>query len=827
MIDISVEENMGKLVKEIKERLTHENIVNEEIDTDYLKFGSFEEKLVENNILITKLEQGLKSVMITLVSMDIAVRAVNEAIFAAGGPPVLKFDPETLSLDIDGKRSGNSHGKLDFLYFKTCLLSLPFNLLKEITVKNIIEEFDYNENEFIFKEFYRLIACGGKLYIECKDIPFYINFFNQYNKIRSKSIDAIDEITEYEKIIKKSADEQYNFFSPENMLDYFLKNNKLNSTYSSELLRAYLEYCGFVSVFSKTTIGEYTAGKIKINAVKLGLKELASMPKRVLLKMNSDKFEDLFSFSVFIRNLHNAFNKWDLLLVIDKNRDFFKNNVYLKYLSNIIPEESVDYIINTEDADSLPEIDYPLKHIDSGKPDVFSDNDDIKAANKFLENHGVKENEPFLILDGEYIKTEEQRPILNLAAKDFPYFNLNDFKILSFNFKGGNDSGLSLKIIAEIINMSSFYAGGGFMFKLADGLCVPSYDLMSDKVNYARSNEGEAVCYDVSIIIPVFNNIDYTKNCLTSIFKNHPLVNFEIIVVNNASTDGTEDYLKGLSCLNNFTVINNNVNSGYAKACNQGAKASRGKYLHFLNNDMIVFKGAIDELVNTAFKAGNRFGAVGSLLLYSDGKIQHAGVVFVSIDGIVSPYHQYKGMGIFGCEELYAKNTIMYKKYNAVTAASILLKKELFFSIDSFDEIYKNGFEDVDLCLKIKEARKDIIFNPRSMLVHFEEKTEGRRKYDIENGYHLLDKWQFRYSDDDYIFAENCDFKIFKNYLHSNVKYYTIRDLKKLESDAMLCLNSGDYKRAAELCDDILAYNRLDIRAYRRKMDLEKLIKKP
>ncbi len=529
MIDISIEENMGKSVKEIKERLTHENIVNEEINTDYLRFGSFEEKLVENNILITKLEQCPKSVMLTLTSMDIAVSAVNEAMLAAGGPPVLKFDPETLSLDINGKRSGGPHGRLDFLYFKTCLLSLPFNLLKKITVKNIIEEFDYNENESIFKEFYRLIACGGRLYIECKDIPFYVNFYNRSDKIRSKSIDTAGEIAEYKKIIKKSADEQYNFFSSENILDYFLKNNKLNSTYSSELLRAYLEYCGFINVFLKAAIGEYTAGKIKINALKLGLKELASMPKRVLLKMNSDKFEDLFSFSVFIRHLHNAFNKWDLLFVIDKNRDFFKNNIYLKYLSNVMPEESVDYIVDIEDADSLPKIDYRLKHIDSGKPDVFFDNDNITAIYEFLENHGIKTNEPFLILDGEYIMAEEQGPILNIAAKDFPYFNLNDFKILSFNFKGGNDSGLSLKIIAEIINMSSFYAGGGFMFKLADGLCVPSYDLMSDKVNYARSNDGENVSYDVSIIIPVFNNIEYTKNCLTSIFKNHPLVNFEII----------------------------------------------------------------------------------------------------------------------------------------------------------------------------------------------------------------------------------------------------------------------------------------------------------
>ena len=819
MIDISIEENIGKAVEKISERLAYDSIVNEEISADYLNFNAFEKKLTLNRILITKFEPIAKSVIITLTSLDVAAHAIKEALDAINNPSVFKFDPEKISLDIDGSRADNSKEKLNFLYIKTCLLSLPFNLLKEITVKNIIELYDYNENEFIFKEFFRILACGGKLFIECEDLPFYFDFYNEYKKFRPESINSIGKIIEYERNIKESADNLYNFFSSENIFDYFLKNKKSNCVYSHELLKSYLEYCGFISVFPKVSVGEYIAGKIKMEALKSGLKEFASLPKRVLLKISSNEFEDLLSFSVFIRNLHNAFNNWDLLLVTDNNIDFFENNIYLKYLSNVIPEESVDYVIVPESGNNLPEVDYPLKRIDSGKPDIFFDDNDVASAYEFLRGYGININEHFIILDGDYIKAEEE-DVLNLIKEDFPYLNLNDLKILNYSFKNGENGGLSLKMLASIINLSSFYAGGGFMFELADGLYVPSYNKESNKVNYKRRDEYGN--YDVSIIIPVFNNLEYTKNCLTAIFKNHPLVNFEIIVINNASTDGTQDYLKIFSHLDNFIVIDNSINLGYAKACNQGAKVSRGEYLYFLNNDTVIFKGAIDELVNTIKKAGGECGAAGSLLLYPDGKIQHAGVVFTGHGGVALPYHTYRGMDIFGCKNLYAKNTLIYKSYNAITAASILLKKELFFSVNLFDEIYKNGFEDVDLCLKLREIKKYITFNPKSMVIHFEEKTEGRRKFKNENQFYLMNKWKFKYIYDDYIFAEECNLKLYINPINLSINYYSISELRKSENNVDLYFDSGNYQQALELCDNVLIYDRLNIKAYRNKLEIER-----
>lgn len=823
MIDISSNEKIKEAVEDISRRVLRDNIAREEITVDYINYGFFEKSLLESNILIIRLELRQKSLVLGLISAEVAAETVSQAMAKWDDPGLFKFNAEKLSLDVSGKKDKQS----DFFNLKTCLLSLPSNCLKEITVINLIEWLDYNENELIFKELFRILACGGKLAIECEDITFYFNFYQYHQKRSSMPANLVKDIVKLEKDIKKRSDDCCNFFSSDNILDYLLKNKQSNTIYSPELLKAYLEYCGFMNVFPKARVGEYVAGKIKVDAVKPGLKDIASLNKRVLLKIGSNKFKDLLSFNVFIRNLHNAFNKWDLLLVVDEKQDFFRNNIHLKYLSNVMPEESVDFVINMDNANSLPKIDYPLKHIDSGKPDIFFDNGDVSAAYEFLRDYGINVNEPFIILDYEYVKKEEQDLILNLSKKDFPYFNLYGFKVLNYDFKGGENSGLSLKMLASIINLSSFYAGSGFMFELADGLYVPAYDVVSGRTNYVRRNrDTECAAYDVSVIIPVFNNLEYTKNCLNSIFQHHPLSDFEIIVINNGSTDSTMAYLKTFNFLSNFIVINNDKNMGYAKACNQGAGASKGKYLHFLNNDTIVFKGAIDELVGTALKEGDKCGAVGSLLLYPDGTIQHAGVVFTDTGDAYSPYHPYKNMDIFESKDLLAKNMMVYTDYSAVTAASILLTKEIFFSLNLFDEIYENGFEDVDLCLKIIEAKKKIIFNPRSILVHFEAKTEGRSKHDTKNAIKLVNKWKFRYLYDNHIVAEHCNVKVFVDDNTLIVKYFYISFLMASESIIDSLLDDGDYRQAYNLCSELLVYDRLNIKLYRKKLKIEKLIKK-
>jgi hypothetical protein len=131
--------------------------------------------------------------------------------------------------------------------------------------------------------------------------------------------------------------------------------------------------------------------------------------------------------------------------------------------------------------------------------------------------------------------------------------------------------------------------------------------------------------FDVSIVIPVFNKVELTRQCLISLAEVTDNVHYEVIVVDNASTDGTESLLATLG--GDVQIIQNKENLGFAKGNNQGAQAARGRYLVFLNNDTIPKKGWLKSLVDEVTVHPD-VAVVGSKLLYPDDTIQHAGVVF-------------------------------------------------------------------------------------------------------------------------------------------------------------------------------------------------------
>jgi Flp pilus assembly protein TadD len=124
---------------------------------------------------------------------------------------------------------------------------------------------------------------------------------------------------------------------------------------------------------------------------------------------------------------------------------------------------------------------------------------------------------------------------------------------------------------------------------------------------------------------------------------------------------------------------------------------------------------------------------VGSKLLYQNRTVQHAGVVIDHTTQI--PYHIYKGF-----EDTHpAVNT--RRELNAVTGACLLIRRSAFAEVGGFDEGYTNGFEDVDLCFKVREKQGRILYQPRSVLFHLESQTPGRRDHEKENGQRLLARW--------------------------------------------------------------------------------------
>ncbi|MCD6262480.1 MAG: glycosyltransferase, partial [Deltaproteobacteria bacterium] len=240
-----------------------------------------------------------------------------------------------------------------------------------------------------------------------------------------------------------------------------------------------------------------------------------------------------------------------------------------------------------------------------------------------------------------------------------------------------------------------------------------------------------------SIIIPVFNQVEYTKKCLEALIENTPDGLYEVIIVDNGSTDGTKEFLKCLE--GDVKIITNQENLGFAKACNQGARKASGKYLVFLNNDTIPQRGWLDELVRVA-GADKDIAVVGSKLLFPDGTIQNAGLAIA--DSKLLSRHIYRG---------YPSDFPPANKprdFQVVTGACMLVKKDIFFDVGGFDEAFVNGCEDIDLCFKVRESGKRVFYNPRSVLTLFEGKTEGKQNKMDDNAKILFERWGDRVKPD-------------------------------------------------------------------------------
>ncbi|MFZ5643477.1 MAG: glycosyltransferase [Bacillota bacterium] len=236
----------------------------------------------------------------------------------------------------------------------------------------------------------------------------------------------------------------------------------------------------------------------------------------------------------------------------------------------------------------------------------------------------------------------------------------------------------------------------------------------------------------VSIIIPVYNKVEYTRQCVESLCRTLNLSGgkIEIIIVDDNSTDGTKAYLKTLpGC---FRVVTNSKNVGCGKAMNRGASIARGQYFVFLNNDTVALPGWLDELMKV-IKTEKNVGLVGSKLLFPDGTIQHAGVIITNSLEVFHIYYRKPGD---------SPEVDEFSDYQAVTGACILIKKDLFLEVGCYDDDYANSHLDIDLCLKVKQKGYRIVYCPRAVLYHYESVSDGRKKHDNKDERIFINKWR-------------------------------------------------------------------------------------
>lgn len=226
----------------------------------------------------------------------------------------------------------------------------------------------------------------------------------------------------------------------------------------------------------------------------------------------------------------------------------------------------------------------------------------------------------------------------------------------------------------------------------------------------------------VSIIIPNKDHIEDLDKCISAIEEKGTYKNLEYIIVeNNSEKKETFTYYDSLQKKNpKVKVVTWDGPFNYSAINNYGVSFAKGEFYLFLNNDTeIINEDCIEELLGYCLRPD--VGAVGARLFYEDGTIQHAGVV-VGMQGVAgheSAGEPHESPGYFG-------RAIIAHDCSAVTAACVMVKKEVFEIVGGFDPKLAVAFNDIDFCLKVRKAGYLIVYNPYAELYHYESKSRGQ-----------------------------------------------------------------------------------------------------
>ncbi len=237
-------------------------------------------------------------------------------------------------------------------------------------------------------------------------------------------------------------------------------------------------------------------------------------------------------------------------------------------------------------------------------------------------------------------------------------------------------------------------------------------------------------CVKVSFIIPLYNRLDLTRPCLASLQATLPReLDHEILLLDDGSTDGTREWIATLGAP--FRVLLNERNLGYAGTNNRGALAATGDLLALLNSDLLLTRGWLEPML-AILRRKPRAGIVGNVQFRAaTGELDHIGFDF-TITG--KPYHD--------TAEYWLWAPWRDRETPAVTAACLLVPRDLFLELRGFDEGFRNGGEDVDLCFRARALGRTCHVALHSRILHHVSASPGRKRHDEQNSRRLALRWR-------------------------------------------------------------------------------------
>jgi GT2 family glycosyltransferase len=251
----------------------------------------------------------------------------------------------------------------------------------------------------------------------------------------------------------------------------------------------------------------------------------------------------------------------------------------------------------------------------------------------------------------------------------------------------------------------------------------------------ATLSPGDSSSPRLSVVVPLYNCLALTQAMIASFRATvPPEISYEIILVDDGSTDGTRDWLFTLQAP--FRVVLNERNLGYAGANNRGAAIATGQLLVLLNNDLVLTPGWLEPMLAALRRLGARAGVIGNIQRDASTRaVDHSGI-FINLKA--KPEHDH------ALPPRWWRWIRRTRNVAAVTGACALIERTLWRQLGGFDEGFSNGGEDVDLCFRAHAAGRVNAVALRSIVLHHVSSSPGRKLRDEQNSRRLATKWRNR-----------------------------------------------------------------------------------